>query len=87
MRVQGSISMAKINLSGPQKEIVDVLAHIMAANHIASNVDGMLGFFDDYIENYLTDRQRAIFDELRDRSIRVRRDIADMLEKEDKANA
>jgi hypothetical protein len=79
--------MLKLKLSGPQKEIVEVLAHIMAANHIASNVDGMLGFFEDYIENYLTDRQRAIYDELKDRSIRVRRDIADMLEKEDKADA
>ena len=79
--------MAKVNLSGPQQEIVEVLAHIMAANHIASNVDGMLGFFDDYIENYLTARQRAIYDKLKDRSISVRREIADMLEKEDKANA
>jgi hypothetical protein len=79
--------MPKLKLSKPQKEIVEVLAHIMAANHIASNVDGMLGFFEYYIENYLTDRQRAIYDELKDRSIRVRRDIADMLEKEDKADA
>lgn len=79
--------MPKIELSGPQKEIVEVLAHIMAANHIASNVDGMLGFFDEYIDKYLTDRQRAIYEELRERSIRVRNDIADMLEEEDKKRA
>lgn len=79
--------MAKVNLSGPQQEIVEVLAHIMAASHIASNVDGMLGFFEDYIEKYLTDRQRAIYQELKDRSVQVRRDIADMLEEEDKTHA
>lgn len=79
--------MGKVKLSGPQKEIVEVLAHIMAASHIASNVEGMSHFLDYYIENTLTDRQRAIYGELKDRSIRVRRDIADMLENEDKANA
>ena len=75
--------MAKVNLSGPQKEIVEVLAHIMAASHIASSVEGMSDFLNYYIENALTDRQRAIYGELKDRSISVRCDIADMLEKED----
>jgi hypothetical protein len=79
--------MPKLKLSGPQKEIVDVLAHIMAASHIASNIDGMSNFLNYYIENGLSDRQRAIYSESNDRSIRVRQDIADMLEKEDKANA
>lgn len=79
--------MAKVNLSGPQKEIVEVLAHIMAASQIASNVEGMSNFLNYYIANALTDRQRAIYKELQDRSISVKQDIANMLEKEDKANA
>lgn len=79
--------MAKVKLSGPQKEVVDVLAHIMAASQIASNVEGMSNFLDYYIKNTLTDKQRAIYKELQDRSFRVKQDIADMLAKEDKANA
>lgn len=79
--------MAKVKLSGPQKEVVDVLAHIMAASQIASNVEGMSNFLDYYIKNTLTDKQRAIYKELQDRSFRVKQDIADMLEKEDKQRA
>lgn len=74
--------MPKLNLTRPQQEIVDVLAHVMAASSIASNVEGMSNFLDYYLKNALTPRQLAIYQELKDRSIQVRHDIADMLEKE-----
>lgn len=76
--------MPKLKLSGPQKEIVEVLAHIMAASKIAAADESMRGFFDDYIRNTLTDRQRAIYGEMKNRSIQICLEIADMLEKEDK---
>jgi hypothetical protein len=81
--------MPKIKLSKPQQEIVDVLAHIMAASHITASCEGMSDFLDYYLKKALTDRQRAIYQALKDRSVQVRRDIAAMLEKEqkDKANA
>ena len=74
--------MAKLNLTRPQQEIVEVLAHIMAASQIATNVEGMSNFLDYYLKNALTPRQQAIYQALKDRSIQVKSDIADMLEKE-----
>lgn len=73
--------MPKILLSGRQKEIIDVLGHIMAVSDISANVEGMSGFLDSYIKN-MTDRQRAIYQELKDCSYRAKRDLADALKKE-----
>jgi hypothetical protein len=72
----------KLNLTRPQQEIVDVFAHVMAASQIAANVEGMSNFLDYYLKNALTPRQQAIYQALKDRSIQVRSDIADMLEKD-----
>ena len=79
--------MAKVKLSGPQKEIIDVLGHIMAVSDISANVEGMQGYLDSYIKNTLTDRQRAIYQELNDCARRAQLDLANALKDGDRHHA
>jgi hypothetical protein len=69
-------------LSGPQREVIDVLAHILAASEIARNVEGMEGFFESYLKDGLTPRQQDIWKVLQDRTRQVKKDICAMLKEE-----
>lgn len=80
--------MAKVNLSGPQKEIIDILAHVVIMSSIDKNVEGAQGILDRYLKDYLTDRQRAIYQAFQDHTKKVNKKLVAMFEKEkDKANA
>jgi hypothetical protein len=68
--------------SRPQKEVIDVLAHIMAAGEISRNVEGMEGFFNDYLKKGLTPSQQAIWKALQDRTHQVKKDLCKMLKEE-----
>jgi hypothetical protein len=70
------------SFSRPQQQIIDVLAHIMAAGEIARNVEGMEGFFDEYLKKGLTPSQQAIWKALQDRSRQVKKDLCQMLKEE-----
>lgn len=78
--------MAKVNLSGPQKEIIDVIAHVCVMSDIATNVEGMSGVFDHYLNKTMTSKQRLIYRALQDRIIAVKKDMLRMA-KEDKDRA
>jgi hypothetical protein len=69
-------------LSRPQQQIVDVLAHIMAAGEIARKVEGMEGFFDDFLKKGLTPSQQAIWKALQERSHQVKNDLCKALKEE-----
>jgi hypothetical protein len=66
-------------LSGPQREVIDVLAHILAASEI-SRIEGFSDFFERYVQETLTLDQKEIWRALLDRTKQVKGDIADMLE-------
>lgn len=76
----------KINLSGPQREIIDVIAHIAVMGEIDKNVEGMSGVLDRYINKTLTNRQRAIYIALQDRITLAKKDMSKMA-KEDRTDA
>lgn len=78
--------MANIKLSGPQKEIIEVIAHIAVMGEIDKNVEGMSGVLDGYINKTLTSKQRAIYQALQARIVTVKKDMV-RLYKEDMANA
>jgi hypothetical protein len=71
----------KAGLSAPQREVIDVLAHILAASEI-SKIEGFGDFFNRYVQETLTLKQKAIWRELMARTKQVKGDIADMLEAE-----
>lgn len=78
--------MPKINLSAPQREIIEVIANIAVMGELDKNVEGMSGVLDHYISNTLTSKQRAIYQALQDRIVMVKEDLLQM-SKEDIANA
>lgn len=70
------------HLSRPQQEVIDVLAHVMAAGDIARNVEGMEGFFESYLKDGLTPRQQDIWKVLQGRARQVKKDICMILKEE-----
>jgi len=65
--------------SRPAEEVLTVLAHVHAAAEISKNVEGCSGFFDFYLANALTDRQRAIWHTFKKTCVKTKADIAKML--------
>jgi|GEM_PF-703688 len=72
----------KVTLSAPQKEIIDVFAHVMVASDIDKNVEGMAGFLDSYLKETMTPKQQAIWQALLNRSTQVRKDMLKELTQE-----
>lgn len=74
--------MPKVNLSGPQKEIIDILAHVVIMSGIDKNVEGAQGILDRYLKDSLTPRQRAIYQEFQDHTRKVNKKLVAMLKKD-----
>lgn len=74
--------MAKTKLSGPQREIIEVIAHIAVMGEIDKNVEGMSGVLDGYINKTLTSKQRAIYQALQDRIVTVKKDMVRLSKEE-----
>jgi hypothetical protein len=72
----------KLILSGPQKEIIETIAHIAVMGELDKNVEGMSGVLERYINKTLTSKQRAIYQALQDRIVTVRKDLLRMTEEE-----
>jgi|LakWasMet16_LOW5_FD_contig_21_1197257_length_1202_multi_6_in_0_out_0_3 hypothetical protein len=74
--------MPKLNLSAPQREIIEVIAHIAVMGELDKNVEGMSGVLERYINKTLTSKQRAIYQALQDRIVTVRKDLLRMTKEE-----
>jgi hypothetical protein len=74
--------MAKVNLSGPQREIIDVIAHVAVMGELDKNVEGMSGVLDKYINETMTTKERLIYRALQDRIIVVKKDTLRMAKEE-----
>jgi hypothetical protein len=72
--------MAKFTPSRPQAEVMDTLAHVFIASSLSANVEGMGNFFDYYVQNALTPKQRAIWEEFQQRTRQGRMDIVRLME-------
>ncbi|WP_133717125.1 hypothetical protein [Methylocaldum gracile] len=64
------------------EEVLTVLAHVYVVADIDKKVPNAAGFFDFYIANALTERQRAIWETYKKTCHKVRADIVKLLEKE-----
>lgn len=66
-------------LTKSQTEIIDTLAHINVALDISRNVEGFGDFFQHYIDNAMTDKQRQIWRCFQSRIPEIKQDFARQL--------
>lgn len=71
--------MMRKQLSRPQNEVIDALAHHMVMAGLSQNVEGMEGVLDHYKQTGQTAKQRQYVDALEQRIREVKRDMAAML--------
>lgn len=69
-------------LASPKLEVIDVIAHLHVCAELENNIPGLKGLFKDYAENHLTDHQKLIWDQYQKAVKKVRKDMADMLERD-----
>lgn len=75
--------MARFKPTAGQKEVIDVLAHILVMAELEKNVPGTKGMFQSYIDKTLTVRQKGIYDALQSRCKAVRKDIAKLMKQDE----
>jgi len=73
--------MAKLKLSRPQEEIIDLLAHIAAVSEIEGHFPELKGLLDTY-KSKLTPKQLAIWKHFQSHCVKVRHNLVKEMEKE-----
>jgi len=73
--------MAKVKLSRPQEEIIDLLAHFAAISEIEGADPRLNGMFNDYKAS-LPAKQQAIWKHFKERCLTVRNNLAEEMAKE-----
>lgn len=65
-------------LNACEREVINVMAHVMMALELDRNVEGMAGFAKFYLDG-LTPKQRHIWESFKKRLPEVKKDMAKLL--------
>jgi hypothetical protein len=60
-------------------EVIDALAHAYVASEISKHIDGFSGFYQHYIDEVMTTKQRQIWSRFMSRVPEIKQDMARQL--------